>query len=80
MTKDEKVEILRAHTTEVCIKFLVSNDGPGDPFEELLALAEARPDYVTSMGGYAEDPERDELEHVADDVTDERLERLIESA
>lgn len=77
-TKSEKVDLLAEHTHEVCVKVLVSGTfaEANAAMEELLELAEARPDYVTCTGAYADSPRRDDLEHVADDVTDEALERL----
>lgn len=78
MTKEEKIDLLAERTHEVCVKVLVSGTHAeaNAAMEELLALAEARPDHVTCTGAYADNPRRDDLEHVVDDVTDEALERL----
>ena len=63
---------------EVCIKILVRKDSAPSAMDDLLSLAEARTDYVTSVGAYCESPESDDVAHVLDDVTDERLKDLTE--
>jgi len=76
MTRDEKIDLLAEHTMEVCIKVLIRRDAAPSAMDDLLSLAEARTDYVTSVGAYCEDAESDDLAHVLDDVTDEKLEGL----
>lgn len=76
MTKTEKIDALAEGTMEVCIKVLVRKGSARSAMDELLELAEARPDYVTSVGAYCESPESDDLEHVAEDVPDAALEKL----
>jgi len=76
MNRTEKIDALAEGTMEVCIKVLVRKDSAPSAMDDLLALAEARTDYVTSVAAYCEPPESDDLEHVADDVTDERMESL----
>ena len=76
MTRTDKIDRLAENTMEVCIKVLVRREDAPSAMDDLLSLAEARTDYVTSVGAYCEAPESDDLEHVVDDVTDEALERL----
>jgi hypothetical protein len=73
MNRNKKIDALAEGTMEICIKVLVRKDTAAQAMSELLELAEARPDYVTSVGAYCEPPESDDLEHVADDVPDERM-------
>jgi hypothetical protein len=70
MTKQDKI---MEGTVEVCIKVLVRRDEGAAALEELLALAEARPDHVVTVGAYVEPPESDDVKHVVDDVSDEKL-------
>lgn len=76
MTKTEKIDKLAEGTMEVCIKVLVRKDRAPQAMDELLELAEARPDYVVSVGAYCEPPESDDLEHVVDSVSPHALEKL----
>ena len=76
MTNEEKIDLLAEGTMEVCIKVLVRKEDAPSAMDDLLSLAEARTDYVTSVGAYCEPPEADDLAHVVSDVTDERAESL----
>lgn len=76
MTRTEKTDLLAEGTMEVCIKVLVRKEDAPSAMDDLLSLAEARTDYVTSVGAYCEPPESDDLEHVVDDVSDEKLTAL----
>jgi len=67
MTKQEKIDALAEGTMEVCIKVLIRKEDAPFAMEELLELAEARPDHVISVTTYCEPPESDDLEHVVAD-------------
>ncbi len=78
MTKDEKIDALAEGTMEVCIKVLIRKEDAPSAMDDLLSLAEARTDHVISVTAYCEPPLSDDLQHVVDDVTDERLALLTE--
>lgn len=78
MTKNEKIDTLAEKTHELCVKILVSgtDSEASNALKDIQAELEGRPDYVATLGTYLESPETDDLEAVADEVSEEAVRQL----
>lgn len=63
--RERDAERLQEETAEVCLKIVVRKGSASAAFDELLALCEARPDFVAVVAGYVDDLDAEDAERLA---------------